>query len=75
MGGKSRSKGCEPEIFAPGVVRERMLQCGKNTWAADVAVLAKNLPRGAELVRGNRALDGFYDIASTRVGDEPKFGS
>ena len=47
-----------------------MLQCGKNTWAADVAVLAKNLPRGAELVRGNRALDGFYDIASTRVGDE-----
>ena len=57
-------------MFAPRVVRERMLQCGKNTWAADVAVLAKNLPRGAELVRGNRALDGFYDIASTRVGDE-----
>ena len=70
MGGKSRSKGGEPEVFAPRSAREGMLECGENAWAADVAVLAKNLPCGAQLLRGNRALDGFDDIASTGVSDE-----
>ena len=47
-----------------------MLQSSENARAADVAVLAKNLACGAQLVRGDRALDCIDHIASTSVGDE-----
>ncbi len=47
-----------------------MLKRCEDARAADVAVLAKNLACGAQLVRGDRALDGLDHIASTGVRDE-----
>jgi hypothetical protein len=70
VGSEAGAEGGEPEVVAPGVALEAVLQCCEDAWTADVAVLAKNFPCRAQLLRGNRALDGFYDIASTGVGNE-----
>ena len=47
-----------------------MLQRGEDAWATYVPVLAQDFSSFSELVGGDGALDGFYDISSAGVGDQ-----